>query len=171
MNSRPESNTAGRGLFATKTINRETLNEQDFQRMISIERRRTARSRKIFLLMLLEMGEHSTSKHNRVSLSKVLSTLSLVLRETDVTGWYKEGSVVGVMFTEITLDDDSSIPAAMMNRVSRTLKSHLTPDEFHQIGISFHLLPENGDRGVSSQAPVPVVYPDVSVPRAAEASY
>jgi hypothetical protein len=171
VNSRPESNNAGRGLFAPKTTDRETLNEQDFQRMISIERRRTARSRKIFLLMLLEMGEHSSSKHNRPSLSKVLSTLSLVLRETDVTGWYKEGSVVGVMFTEITLDNDSSIPATMMNRVSRTLKSHLTPDEFHQIGISFHLLPETGDRGVSSQTPVPAVYPGVSVPRAAEASY
>ncbi len=152
-------------------MDHETLSEEAFHRMISIERRRTARSRKVFLLMLLEMGEHSTSKHNRLSLSKGLSTLSLMLRETDVTGWYKEGSVVGVMFTEITLDEDSSIPATMMNRVSRTLKNHLTPDQFHQIGISFHLLPETEDHGVSSQSPIPAAYPGVSAARAAETSY
>lgn len=170
MNSRPESNNESNGFFAPRTMDCETLGEEAFHRMISIERRRTARSRKSFLLMLLDMGEHSTSKSNKLSLQKILSTLSRMLRETDVTGWYKEDSVVGVMFTEIPLDDESSIPATMMNRVSQTLRSHLTPDQFHQIGISFHLLPETRDHGVSSQSPVPVVYPGVST-RTAETSF
>ena len=161
MNSRPESAKASSGLFAARTMDRETLTEEAFHRMISMERRRTTRSQKSFLLMLLDMGEHSTSKNNQVSLRKVLSTLSGMLRETDVTGWYKEDSVVGVMFTEIELDHENSIPATMMTRVTHTLKNHLAPHQFHQIGISFHLLPESHSHGVS--APMPAnIYRGVS---------
>jgi hypothetical protein len=167
VNSRPESNNASNSLFAARTMDRETLGEEAFHRMISIERRRTARSRKSFLLMLLDMGEHSTSKSNKLSLQKILSTLSRMLRETDVAGWYKEDSVVGVMFTEIALEDQNSIPATMMTRVSQALKSHLTPQQFHQIGISFHLLPETRERGVASEDALPAVFPGVAVPNGA----
>lgn len=149
MNSRLEFSS---GLFVAKTAHRDTLSEEAFHRMISIERRRTKRSQKSFLLMLLDMGEHSASQHHQVSLRKILSTLSLMLRDTDVTGWYKEDSVVGVMFTEITLDDKKAIPATMMSRVSQTLKRHLTPHQFHQIGISFHLFPEAPEHEVAASA-------------------
>ena len=166
MNSRtaPDSANANRGLFAARTTERETLSEEAFQRMIAIERRRTERSRKSFLLMLLDMGDHATVRNHRVSLRKVLSTLSGMLRETDVAGWYKEDSVVGVMFTEITFDDQGSVPATMMTRVSQTLKSQLTPQQFHQIGISFHLLPEVREKKESTSSAYPAAYPRVSTP-------
>ena len=88
MNSRyssnhQSSNHATRGLFAAGASDRETLSEEAFHRMISIERRRTARSRKLFLLMLLDMGEPIAAKNHQLSLRKVLSTLSRMLRETD----------------------------------------------------------------------------------------
>ncbi len=41
---------------------REVLNEEAFQRMIAIERKRTERSRKPFLLMLLDAGNHQDSE-------------------------------------------------------------------------------------------------------------
>lgn len=156
-------NHANRGLFAASASDRETLSEEAFHRMMSIERRRTARSRKSFLLMLLDMGEASASRNSRQSLHQVLSTLSRMLRETDVTGWYKEDSVVGVMFTEITLEDESSIPATLMTRVTQMLRSQLTPHQFHQVGISFHLLPETVHHVVSAQEAIPAtMYPGVS---------
>ena len=34
----------------------------------------------------------------------MLSALALSTRETDVAGWYKDHTVVGVMFTEIAVD-------------------------------------------------------------------
>ena len=148
------------GLFATPALDNSTLGEEAFHRMISIERRRTIRSRKSVLLMLLDIGEHSRSKSNRLSLRKILSTLSLMLRETDVTGWYKEDSIVGVMFTEITLDDQSAVPATLMTRVTQTLRSHLTPHQFHQISISFHLLPEPREHTVAKGVH-PAVYPGI----------
>ena len=170
MNSRTEFDNASSGLFSARTTDRNTLGEEAFHRMISIERRRTSRSRKSFLLMLLDMGDHTTSRNNKVSLRKILSALSLMLRETDVTGWYKEDSVVGVMFTEIALDDQSSIPATMMTRVTQTLKGHLNPQQFHQIGISFHLLPEPLDHDLSSRDSYPAVYPGIATPNGATES-
>ena len=167
MNSQPESDNASTGLFAAKAMDRETFSEEAFHRLISIERRRTTRSRKSFLLMLLDMEEHSPSKNTKLGFRKVLSALSLMLRETDVTGWYKEDSVVGVMFTEITADELSSTTATIMSRVSKTLKSHLTPQQFHQIGISFHLIPEAREHEVSSRSLFPAVYPGVSAPNGA----
>ena len=84
---------------------RGVLNEGAFHRMISLERKRTERSRKPFLLMLLDMGNGLQSDKNGKALDKILSALSLSTRETDVTGWYKNNSVVGVMFTEFGADD------------------------------------------------------------------
>ena len=162
MNFGFELNKAGNGLSVAEAMNRDALGEEAFHRMISMERRRTVRSRKSFLLMLLDMGDHSTAKNNRLSLGKVMSTLSLMLRETDVTGWYKENSVVGVMFTEIASEDRDSIPAPMMTRVSQTLKNHLPPQQFHQIGISFHLLPESQEHEAPTESAFSAVYPGVA---------
>jgi hypothetical protein len=157
------SNHANPGRFATSVSDRETLSEEAFHRMMSIERRRTARSRKLFLLMLLDMGEPMSARSHQLSLRQVMSTLSQMLRETDVTGWYKENSVVGVMFTEITLEDETSIPASLMTRVTQMLRSQLTPHQFHQIGISFHLLPETVNHGVSAQEAIPAtMFPGIS---------
>ena len=76
---------------------RGILNEGAFHRMISLERKRTERSRKPFLLMLLDMGDglRPDNNGNEKALDKILSALSLSTRETDVTGWYKNNSVVG----------------------------------------------------------------------------
>jgi hypothetical protein len=130
--------------------------------MITIERRRTSRSRKSFLLMLLDMDNHTQANGSRVSLHKILNTLSLILRETDVTGWYKEQSIIGVMFTEITFDEQGSIPATMMDRVSQTLKRHLSPQQFHQLGISFHLMPAAREERIEAPESYPVVYPGIA---------
>ncbi len=166
MNSRTGSHNARGGIFAARALDRATLGEAAFHQMISLERRRTARSRKSFLLMLVDMGEISAPKQSGLGLRKVSSTLSSILRETDVTGWYKEDSVVGVMFTEINLDDENYIPATMMDRVTQTLKKHLTPHQFHQIGISFHLLPEVRPNEASRRDHHPAVFPGVAVTEA-----
>ena len=116
---------------------RGVLNEGTFHRMISLERKRTERSRKPFVLMLLDMGNRLQSDKNGKALDKILSALSLSTRETDVTGWYKNNSVVGVMFTELGVDDPISTLSTMMTRVSEMLCSNLSSQQFNQISISF----------------------------------
>jgi lipopolysaccharide/colanic/teichoic acid biosynthesis glycosyltransferase len=135
--------------------------EESFHRMISMERKRTARSRKPFLLMLLDTNT-GVPRHQSVSvLAEVLSALALSTRETDVTGWYKDGAVVGVMFTEIGIADHNSIARTMLARVNDTLRSLLPLEQFNQINISFHLFPEQRDHETPTRPSNPVLYPDL----------
>jgi exopolysaccharide biosynthesis polyprenyl glycosylphosphotransferase len=141
---------------------RSILNEGAFLRMISLERKRTERSRKPFLLMLLDMGTRLHSDKNGKALDKILLALSLSTRETDVTGWYKNNSVVGVMFTELGADDPNATLSTMMTRVSETLRSSLSAQQFNQISISFHLFPEEWNHDIPQRPSNPALYPDLA---------
>jgi len=141
---------------------RGVLNEGAFHRMISLERKRTERSRKPFVLMLLDMGNRRQSDKNGKALDKILSALSLSTRDTDVTGWYKNNSVVGVMFTELGVDDPNSALSTLMTRVSETLRSNLSAKQFSQISISFHLFPEEWNQETPQRPSNPVLYPDLT---------
>jgi hypothetical protein len=140
---------------------RGVLNDEAFQRMISLERKRTERSRKPFLLMLLDMGNGLRSDKNGKALDKILSALSLSTRETDVTGWYKKNSIVGVMFTEIGTDDRTSILSTIMTRVSETLRNSSSTQQFDQINISFHFSPEESDHEPPRGPSDLTLYPDL----------
>lgn len=143
-------------------LDRSVLDEESFHRTISLERKRTERSRKPFLLMLLDLGHCLPSDKDGKILGKVMAALSLSTRETDVTGWYTSRSVVGVMFTEISIDCKGSILSTMMTRVSETLRSNLSLDQFNRISISFHLFPEDWDHDIPERPSNPTLYPDLS---------
>jgi lipopolysaccharide/colanic/teichoic acid biosynthesis glycosyltransferase len=130
--------------------------------MISLERKRTERSGKPFLLMLLDMGNGLLSDKSEKALDKILSALSLSTRETDITGWYKKNSVVGVMFTEFGAEDRNSILSTIMTRVSETLRNNLSSRQFGVISISFHLFPEEWDQDIPQRPSNPTLYPDLT---------
>ena len=134
------------------------LAEESFHRMIALERKRTERSGQPFVLMLLDGGDCLPADRTGRVLSKILSALSLATRETDVTGWYKDRSIVGVMFTDIGAEERATILGTMMSRVSETLRRNLSLDKFQQISISMHVFPEEWDH--ESTHGNPALYPD-----------
>jgi lipopolysaccharide/colanic/teichoic acid biosynthesis glycosyltransferase len=138
------------------------LNEGAFHRMISLERKRTERSRKPFLLMLLDMGDAAPVGNHGKALEKILTALAITTRETDVTGWYRTNAVVGVMFTELGVDDPNSTLTTMMTRVSETLRSNLSAKQFSEISISFHLFPEEWNHDIPQRPSNPTLYPDLA---------
>jgi len=140
---------------------RGTLNAEAFRRMIALERKRSERSRKPFMLLLLDMGDRPSERNGRI-LGTILSVLSLATRETDVTGWYTNDSVVGVMFTEIAVNDKSSIPGAILARVTDTLRNHLAFEQFNRVSVSFHVFPEDWDHEDQRSPSNPTLYPDLS---------
>jgi lipopolysaccharide/colanic/teichoic acid biosynthesis glycosyltransferase len=141
---------------------RSILNEDAFRRMISLERKRSERSRKPFVLMLLDMGNQHPSESSRLALRKVATALSVSARETDLTGWYRNDCAVGVMFTEIGFTDRSATLSTMITRVSNTLRAHLVSEELNQISISFHVFPEDWDHGGDQGPTNPTLYPDLT---------
>jgi lipopolysaccharide/colanic/teichoic acid biosynthesis glycosyltransferase len=139
---------------------RVVLNPEGFRRMIALERKRSERSRKPFILLLLDMGDRPSDKNGKI-LAKISSVLSASTRDTDATGWYSDGSVVGVMFTEIAAEDRASIPGTIIARVTDTLRNNLTLEQFNRVRITFHVFPEQWDREDHSGSSNPL-YPDLS---------
>lgn len=165
MNVRRSSGTATLSLISTRTTtaeDRTILSEEAFHRVISLERKRTERSRKPFLLMLVDMGKTGTTGKDWKALNKIQSALAASTRETDVTGWYQTNAVVGVMFTELGIEDRATILSTMMTRVSETLRHSLSLDQFSRISISFHLFPEGREGESFHQPSNPMLYPDLS---------
>src|SRR5215475_11350240 len=154
------------GIFADQVVpapDREILSEEAFQRAILLERRRSERSRRPFLLMLLDMGDPlPPSGYTEKYLCKLLTDLSLGTRETDVTGWYKNLSVVGVMFTEIAFEGRGTIVSTMIARLKDILRDHLSLEQFNRIGISFHVFPDDWEQESRKRPNIPVLYPDLS---------
>jgi exopolysaccharide biosynthesis polyprenyl glycosylphosphotransferase len=141
---------------------RGVLNEQAFHKMIALERKRTERSRKPFLLMRVDMGNGLESDKKGKALGKILAALALSTRETDVTGWYKNDSIVGVMFTEFGVDDRSIIPNTMMTRVSEALRKNLSEQQFKALNIKFQLFPEEWNHDIPQRPSDPTLYPDLT---------
>ena len=146
---------------ASSLVDRGILDADAFRRMITLERKRSERSRKPFMLLLLDMGDRLPSEKNGKTLSKILAALSVSTRDTDVTGWYANHCVVGVMFTEIATGDSSSVPSTIIARITETLRKNLTLEQFNKVSLSFHVFPEDWDN--DAQGPSnPTLYPDLS---------
>ncbi len=149
-------------LNSAQTAEREILQEEAFKRMIALERKRTERSAKPFLLMLLETGEQNGEQKSVHILTTVISVLSNATRETDVIGWHKKNTSVGVLFTHLVIFDQKSILSAMLSRVAALLQDHLSLEQFSQISISFHFFPDSWDQNCSQRPSNPTLYPDLS---------
>jgi lipopolysaccharide/colanic/teichoic acid biosynthesis glycosyltransferase len=141
---------------------RSILKEDAFRRMISLERKRSERSRKPFVLVLLDMGTYHPSERNRQALRKIANALAATARETDLTGWYSSDCAVGVMFTEIGFTDRSATLSTMITRVSNTLRAALSSEEFNQVSMSFHVYPEDWDHEADERRTNPTLYPDLT---------
>ena len=114
------------GLTSLNSIlgsDREMLDELAFQRVIARERRRTERSRKPFMLMLVDGYEQSLLKG--FDYGQLLEALAVSIRETDVVGWYRTGHVFGVIFTEINIDDRGAMIDSMTSRMDDILHIYL----------------------------------------------
>jgi exopolysaccharide biosynthesis polyprenyl glycosylphosphotransferase len=129
--------------------------------MIAVERKRTERSAKPFLLMLLEAGDQNSEERNGNLLTRVTSTLLDATRETDVIGWHKNNLCVGVLFTQLMILDQKLIMSAMLGRVGAILRDNLSLEQFSQISISFHFFPDKWDQDIDRRPSNPTLYPDL----------
>ena len=155
------ANSSGWPFEATSADERGVLDEVAFRRTIAIERKRTERSKEPFLLMLLDAGNQQTSELNGAAFEALASTLLASSRETDVIGWYKERTIVGVMFTGLGISDRNPILSTILARVKLMLSDDAIFNQFNQVSISFHFFPDDWDHGNSGRPSNPALYPDL----------
>jgi len=114
-------------------------------RLLRLERKRTERSHRRFVLMVLESGELLRAGNQQETLGKVFHALSQATRDTDIKGWYRRGQALGVIFTEIANDEEKSVVRFLSSRVTDSLYETLSVGQINQIKLSFHVFPEDWD--------------------------
>lgn len=139
----------------------ELLAENAFRRTFCCERKRAERSGRVFLLMLVHVGEVLQANDRDGTLSAIASALSSATRETDISGWYWEGSTLGVIFTEIGDGNWEAMKEVARSKVTTALRAKLAPDEVDRICISLHLFPESWDKNRENGSPNTALYPDL----------
>jgi lipopolysaccharide/colanic/teichoic acid biosynthesis glycosyltransferase len=137
------------------------LPEPMFLRALCLERKRAERSRKLFVLMLLEARTPFQNGNEDKVLDETVTAIYSSIRETDLTGWYKENLALGVIFTELGTADMQSILRALRAKATAALESHLHGEVLNNIRISFHCFPEDSEDRGTGLPTRPEFYPDL----------
>jgi len=134
--------------------------EEAFRNLICWERKRVERSDRCFLLMLINLETTLQAPFGAESLSHTVSTLKRVMRETDVMGWYVTGALLGVIFIEIPRAQAAASQEVLRHKIMGALRHKLKAERTDQLGISFHLFPEDGEGDAPGRIDLSV-YPDL----------
>jgi lipopolysaccharide/colanic/teichoic acid biosynthesis glycosyltransferase len=139
----------------------DILNEKALAKLLSLERKRTDRSGRRFILMLLDATALLTSKSHGRAFDHFIRTLADTTRETDAKGWYKDEAIFGVVFTEIGDGDSNAIIQVLHGKVANVLWNTLRFDDVNSIHLSFHVYPpEESGTGDEERPPDLKLYPD-----------
>jgi lipopolysaccharide/colanic/teichoic acid biosynthesis glycosyltransferase len=139
----------------------EILDQQLFVRMLRLERKRTERSHRPFVLMLLDSRRLLKEGNPSQQFDNVLHALTHSTRETDIKGWYEEGAVFGVIFTEIGAADGKSVTSALLSRVTNALCTTLSIEQINEIRLSFHVFPQDPNHQDGRGPDDSTLYPDL----------
>ncbi len=139
------------------------LNEADFRRMLCRERKRSERSRKHLLLMLIDGKGSSDLKEEVAFLHQVSECLSESMRETDLAGWFEADSVFGVIFTELGQTDIKLAMNVIQTKVTTCLQRTFTAGQLNTILVSFYAFPDGweGNGNGQGHSVNPALYPDL----------
>ncbi len=137
------------------------LDEGPFHYTICLERKRAERSRRSFLLVLLNLRTLLARDGSERILNTILSSFWRTTRETDVVGWHKRHSVLGIMFVDVPTEGRTAIVGALLARINGVLYNGLKFDQFNQIAISHYVFPEQWDCDVPQRPSDPALYPDI----------
>jgi len=138
------------------------LSEEHFRRMLSRERKRSERSRKHLLLMLVDDGKGAV-QHRKTDafLKQIAITLCSTIRETDLAGWFEAESVLGFIFTEFGDADVALAAKTIEAKVVAELRKNFKSNQLSHCQISFYAFPDEGKNDGQGRPVDPVLYPDL----------
>jgi lipopolysaccharide/colanic/teichoic acid biosynthesis glycosyltransferase len=137
----------------------EVLAENVFHSMLTLERRRAERSRKPFVLMLLDANLENGAAE--AILKKAVSVIVASTRETDLVGWYKHDAILGIIFSEVSIEGDLPITETLRTKIETAFIKHLGRELAAKIAVSVHVFPESFDKDGSGWVADSKLYPDL----------
>ncbi len=138
---------------------RGLLTKESFIQRLLWEERRTERSRRPFVLLLLDspvlLGRGGTQE----ACERISTALATSIRETDVRGWYENATTLGVIFTEITTEHDTAIGEKLSAKIQTLLSDKLSAEELAQIQFSYFVFPDDWDKEGRNGSTSAMLYP------------
>jgi lipopolysaccharide/colanic/teichoic acid biosynthesis glycosyltransferase len=160
VSSTVESLTVEKGKNVAGDITASFLPEERFRQMLARERKRSERSRKHLLLMLIDAKDITSRKVDPL-LKQIADVLCSTIRETDLAGWFETHTAVGVIFTEFGDSDVAAAAKIIESKVMSELQKAFKATQLSKCQISFYTFPD-GPEGRSKGRPVDsVLYPDL----------
>ncbi len=112
--------------------------EEFFERLLILERKRTERSKTSFMLLLIDITELRNRTDDPHTIKKLIHEVYYATRETDLKGWYDSFGIIGIIFTEFNM---MSIDA-ILNKMNSAFSNVLTPGHCSLIHVSHFIFPE-----------------------------
>ena len=140
----------------------ELIAETTFHALLTHERRRAERSRKPFVLMLLELHAFHAKSVGASFSERVSSAISGATRETDLIGWYEEGRILAVIFAELNVEENVPVAEFLRSKVETVLRNSVGAKAAAKIVITTHIFPESWNQNGTERPADPKLYPDLS---------
>jgi lipopolysaccharide/colanic/teichoic acid biosynthesis glycosyltransferase len=136
------------------------FDQSHFRHILRVERMRTERSKKPFLLLLIDISRLIETTQDITVVDKVKEYIKPSLREVDIRGWYHNNKTIGVLFTEIANIDEAYIDT-LIHKIYYRFLERLNPHWIKKIDISYHVFPEV-NHGLLADEPFNInLYPDL----------
>lgn len=130
--------------------------EEYFLEMLTFERKRSERSGKPFLVMMLDFTKIRNLQARHESVKEVVQGLSGLIRETDILGWYRSGTELCVLFTEM----NSLETEDLQDKMVRDLHACFPKELLKSVHVSFYRFPDDGKPGDTVRPKDFTFYPD-----------
>lgn len=137
-------------------------NEEVFVEMLSRERYRSQRTNTPFILMLIELKRIMHLRSAREHIRTIASVLKNNSRDTDIRGWYRDSSTMGVVFVGIEEKDIPFAKDVISGKMEQKLKASLGVEKLGMLEISYHIFPEKYDIDNPDDSLEPELYPDIT---------
>jgi len=138
----------GRGMFSRfghLLAKRESVfREEEFHAMLTLERRRAERSRRPFVLMLVDSHAVDKNLAGANFIERLTSVVSSATRETDIIGWYDDGVILAVIFTEINSEDKTPVTEVLYSKLTTALRDGFDHRLVSNLIVTAHLFPQSG---------------------------
>jgi hypothetical protein len=146
--SNPVHDSRAIGGVAIKTPHGQAYNEGTFRYLLGVERRRSARSNRRFLLVLLHLrpGTGSTLIDGALAF-RFFSGLWQSVRETDFVGWFEQGRVAGAVLTQYSDAAGRDAERVVAERVRTVLKGMMSGPMADRFRVRVYLMP----RGIAGR--------------------
>jgi len=130
--------------FAPEDREGVAFNEEMFQHFLMIETKRSERSNRPFLLLLLDLkkvADLDASIEPTVA-TRLFSGLSQCLRETDFVGWYRKPLVVGAVLTQREGATGSETAHIVNERLRGALNVEAPSDPLQRLQVRVYRRPQ-----------------------------